>query len=85
MRFAAFARAFGTNLIVHGQGKLGTLRRAAADVGIPAITYEAGEPMRLREDEISFGVRGTLHAMRALGMLGPPAPRIQQTASGCDS
>ncbi|MCA9512460.1 MAG: succinylglutamate desuccinylase/aspartoacylase family protein [Myxococcota bacterium] len=70
---AEFAKAFGADLVVHNRGRLGTLRRAAADAGIPSVIYEAGEPMRLREDEIEQGVAGTTRAMHALRMLQPYA------------
>ncbi len=40
------AKTFGSQLAIHNEGRAGTLRRAATDAGIPAIAYEAGEPMR---------------------------------------
>ncbi len=70
---------FGATILVHNPGRSGTLRRAASDAGVPSITYEVGEPMRLREEEIATGTRGTRQLMENLGMLaGPPgiqAPR----------
>jgi len=77
---AVFGNAFGADLIVHSRGRLGTLRRAAADAGIPSVIYEAGEPMRLREEEIVQGVAATRRAMSSLRMLQPyaePAPPRQ--------
>src|SRR5262245_28254418 len=52
------AKAFGAELAVHNEGRPGTLRRAATEAGIPAIAYEAGEPMRFQEDAIDLGVLG---------------------------
>lgn len=63
------ARSFGIGVVVHNAGSVGTLRRAAQDVGIHAITYEAGEPMRFQRDEIERGVQGVRNLMASLGML----------------
>ena len=41
---------------MHSAGRAGTLRRAAADAGIPAVTFEAGEPLRFQAEEIGRGV-----------------------------
>jgi len=63
------ARRFSSGVIVHNPAKKGTIRRAAMDHGIPAIIFEAGEPMRLQEEEIELGVRGTLGLLAAFDML----------------
>lgn len=55
-------RGFGATVVLHSAGTVGTLRRAAADTGIPAVTLEAGEPMRFQPDEVSHGVK----ALRSL-------------------
>lgn len=68
-RVRELARAFGAPIIVHSDGARGTLRRAAVEDGIPAITYEAGEPMRFQREEVSHGVTGVLHWLAFLGML----------------
>jgi predicted deacylase len=62
------ARAFGTEIAIHNEGRPGTLRRAASEAGIPAITYEAGEPMRFQSEEIDRGVRGVDQMLVQLGM-----------------
>ena len=72
------AERFGTSVIVHHHGGLGTLRRAAMDVGIPSVTYEGGEPMRLSEVEIRAGVVGTRHLMQGMGIFGLPAEDVPQ-------
>ncbi len=51
-----------------------TLRHEAGKRGIPVITYEAGEALRLYERSIVTGVRGVVSVMRTLGML--PSKRI---------
>jgi uncharacterized protein len=66
---AAMARDFGLPVIVNSGFTEGTLRAAAHGAGIPVITYEAGEALRLDERAIGAGVRGIVNVMRGLGML----------------
>lgn len=66
---ADLAKAFGVGIVIHSAGRAGTLRRAATDHGIQAITYEAGEPMRFETDEIERGARGLRNLMAELEML----------------
>ena len=63
------AKAFGSGVVVHAVGEPGTLRRAAGDVGVPAISYEAGEPMRFQPAEVEEGVHGVLELLARKGML----------------
>ncbi len=75
------AKAFGSPLAIHNEGRIGTLRRAATDAGIPTIAYEAGEPMRFQEDAIDRGVRGVRQLLASMDMLPrngavTPAPAI---------
>jgi predicted deacylase len=72
------AKAFGGAVVVHHVGEPGTLRRAAADVGIPAISYEAGEPMRFQPAEVDEGVRGVLDLLARKGMLSSRPRRGQR-------
>jgi predicted deacylase len=65
----ALARGFGAEVVVHSVGGRGTLRRAATDAGIPAITYEGGEPMRFQTSEVDRGVNGVLRLLGSLDML----------------
>lgn len=65
----ALAKAFGATVIVHNVGGKGTLRRAAQEAGIPAIIYEAGEPMRFQAQEIKRGIIGVRNVLVNLGML----------------
>lgn len=51
-------RAFGGVAVLHTEGAGGTLRRAASEAGIPAVTLEAGEPQRLQPREVAQGVKG---------------------------
>ena len=59
---------FGATTILHSSGGLGTLRRAASDAGIPAVTLEAGEPLRLQEDAVKHTVKALFTLMDTLEM-----------------
>lgn len=72
------AKAFGSSVVVHHVGEPGTLRRAAGDVGIPAISYEAGEPMRFQTAEVEEGVRGVRDLLARKGMLSTRPRRGQR-------
>lgn len=72
------ARRFAAGVVIHNYGMRGTLRRSAADAGIPTITYEAGEPMRFEQDEIDHGVRGVLNLLASYGMVEPPTEPVEQ-------
>jgi len=62
------ARSFGVGVVLDGAGPEGSLRRAVLDGGVPAVIYEAGEPLRFEENEIARGVEGVRNVMAHLGM-----------------
>jgi len=68
------AESFGIGVVLHGMGPKGSLRRAALDAGIPAVIYEAGEPLRFQENEIAKGASGVRNVMTHLGMI----PRVEK-------
>ncbi len=68
---ADLAVRFGDMPIVYNQGRVGTLRRSATDVGIASVTYEAGEPMRFDEVEIDRGVERTRELLRTIHRATP--------------
>jgi predicted deacylase len=70
------ARHFGDATILVGKGPKGSLRRAALDAGIPAIIYEAGEPLRFQPGKIEPGVAGVRSVMRYLDMIDGPLVRV---------
>jgi predicted deacylase len=74
-RALALARSFAPEVVLHGRGPEGSLRRAALDAGIPAVIYEAGEPLRLEQAEIQRGVDGVANVMADLGMIAARPPR----------
>ncbi len=69
-RLAAFARAFGTELIVSGAGPKGSLRRAACRAGVPTLILEAGEVWKVEPGYVEYAVRGVQNCLTHLGMIG---------------
>ncbi|MGI9343226.1 MAG: succinylglutamate desuccinylase/aspartoacylase family protein [Gammaproteobacteria bacterium] len=67
---------FGLGIVVGGAGPDNSLRREAAKAGIPAIIYEAGEPLRFQEEEIARGVDGVENVMAYLDMTDQPDREI---------
>jgi len=78
-------QGFGGIAVLHSEAAVGTLRRAATDAGIPAITLEAGEPLRLQSAKVSQGVTGiftlldTLDIVNRVHFLSPPEPIYYQS------
>jgi len=71
---------FGSTVVLHSKGSVGTLRRAAVAIGIPTVTLEAGMPMVLDEAAVSHSVKGIQTLLHQLGMVskfslwGDPEP-----------
>lgn len=61
-------QAFGATVVLHGVGDKGSLRRAANEAGIPAVTFEMGEPMRVQQEQVEHGAKAIETLMYALGM-----------------
>lgn len=76
---------FGGMVVLHQKGARGTLRRAAAESGIPAITLETGGAMQLHEKPVSLGVKGIQTLLYKMGMYrktsfwGEPEPVYYQS------
>jgi hypothetical protein len=80
------ARHFGVGIVLGGAGPRGSLRREAMEAGIPAIIYEAGEPLRFQMEEIERGVAGVRNVMAFLGLVAreggdPPLSRVYARSS----
>lgn len=73
------AQGFSIPVIVNSGEIERSLRREAQVAGIPIITYEAGEALRLDERCIVTGVRGITNVMRSIGML--PGRKPQATTA----
>ncbi|MGV7552371.1 succinylglutamate desuccinylase, partial [Mycobacterium kansasii] len=61
----ALARSFGVPVLINAAVRAGSLREAAAALGIPPLLYEAGEALRVAELAIRPGVQGIVNVMRA--------------------
>lgn len=83
---ARLTHNFGATVVLHSAGADGTLRQAAADYGIPAVTLEAGGPMRLEEESVSHGVAAIRTLLNSMGMIkkfsfwGKPEPVYYQSS-----
>lgn len=66
---AAFAHLFGIPVILHSEGAEGMLRHAAVDVGIPAVTLEAGKSQTLQESAVRYGVKSIMALLNKLAMI----------------
>jgi len=67
-QIATLTQGFGSTVVLHSSGAKGTLRRAAADAGIPAMTLEAGEPTRVQDDAVSHGTKGIMTLLNEMHM-----------------
>ena len=73
-------QGFGSMVILHSTPAVGTLRHAATQAGIPAVTLEAGGPSQLELSEVKLGVKGIETLVNTLGMVrkrrlwGEPEP-----------
>ena len=71
---------FGSMVVLHSAPTPGTLRHAATQAGIPAVTVEAGGPSQLELTEVKHGVKGIDTLLTTLGMVkkirlwGDPEP-----------
>lgn len=63
------AHGFDSMVVLHSPPASGTLRGAATAAGIPAVTMEAGEPMRLQPEEVDAGVAGVQSLLATLGLV----------------
>jgi uncharacterized protein len=65
---ARMTQAFGATVVLHSAGEKGSLRRAATEAGIPAVTFEMGEPMRVQPEQVEHGAKAIETLMYSLGM-----------------
>jgi uncharacterized protein len=77
-RTLELARAFGVPVIINADVRDGSLRGCASSLGMPVLTYEAGEALRFDELSIRAGVRGIQNVMRQIGMLPDGKPAAQR-------
>jgi hypothetical protein len=85
-RVADFVEMFGDIPVLNSRGSRRTLRASAVRAGIPTVTLEAGEPMRMQRDMVDAGVK-TINTLMAksgmyskLGLWVKPAPAFYDSA-----
>lgn len=82
---AELSKGFDSMVVVHGSGSAGMLRTAATEAGVPAVTMEVGESMRIQEEHIDAGVNSLISLMEKQGMTarlfqwGDPEPVYYQS------
>jgi hypothetical protein len=64
----ALSRKMGSIVVLQSKGASGSLRRAATENGIPAVTLEAGAPHGLQKSAIEYGVKSVESALSGLGL-----------------
>ncbi len=71
---------FGNIVVLHSEGSAGMLRREATLAGVPTVTVEAGESLRIQDEVIVAGVKHIRALMTNLEMIersfffGDPQP-----------
>jgi len=73
----SITQGFGSTVIMHSEGADGTLRWAATQAGIPAVTLEAGGPMQVQEDAVAHSEQGIRLLLDTMGMYQQPGIRAQ--------
>ncbi len=69
---ARLAHAFGAELILHGRGPRGSLRRTACAAGVPTIILEAGEVWKVEPSVVDYTIRGIRNVLANLDMIDQP-------------
>jgi len=77
-RVADLARSTGLDLIVHGKGPSGSLRREACKRKIPTIVIEAGEVSKIEPGIVELVTRGSRNLLRHLKMVTTRAIRTEK-------
>lgn len=73
-------KGFGATAVLQKRGPEGSLRGTATKAGIPAVTLEVGEPMRVQPEEVKHGVKALRSLLNYLDMVprfslwGEPQP-----------
>ena len=76
----SLTEGFGGLVILHSAGGEGTLRASAVRMGVPAVTLEAGEPLRVDDKAVDYSVKALYSLLDDLEMykrrsfFGPPEP-----------
>ncbi len=77
------ARLCEPEILLHNFGTDGTLRSAAASLGIHAITVEIGNPQRFQAERIQTATRGLQNLLAELGLIERPVREPSEQAIVC--
>ncbi len=83
---AELTRGFDKMAVMHNSARPGMLRYAALQQGIPAVTLEVGESLRIQKDKIESAVSSINHLLERQGMYsrlfiwGEPEPVYYSSA-----
>jgi len=81
---AHLVRLVGAEIIVHNPSKDSTLRGAAENLGIPAVTVEIGDPQIFDADLVRLSRIGLRDVLEELGMLAPDDEEAVGRAVECE-
>ena len=78
------AKAFGIEILLDSKPPKGSLRKAANEQDIPAITYEGGGANLIDNTTVKVAINGVMNILRSLRMVPgtPNRPRFRMLASG---
>ncbi len=78
------AKAFGIEILLDSKPPKGSLRKAANEQDIPAITYEGGGANLINNTTVKVAIHGVMNILRSLRMVAgtPNRPRFRMLASG---
>ena len=71
------------DIVLHNVGGDGTLRLAAARLGVPSLTYELGDPGVFQESMIVRGLAGVRGGLHVLGLTAEAPPEPPRPATIC--
>jgi predicted deacylase len=68
-RARSLALTFGAPFVLPAKLRPGSLRAVAAELGVPVLTYEGGQPLRFDEEAIDVALRGIQRVLARLQMI----------------
>lgn len=70
-RVLEMARSFQAPFVLNAATRPGSLREAAAALGIPVLLFEGGEPLKFQTPVVEMGLTGILSVMSSQRMIPP--------------
>jgi predicted deacylase len=76
----SMSKSFGHIAVLNSRGNPRSLRTAAVRAGIPSVTIEAGEPMRVQREVVAEGTKAIETLMAKMNMIGRSPRKSSRTA-----